>query len=186
MRRIIISTFAGLVALSALIGGYIGFQMLTGNMHEVLPGELYRSAQPTAADLARYQKEYGIKSVINLRGENEGSPWYDEEIAATNQLGLTHYNFRMKSSRELSQEQALALIDLMKNAPKPLLIHCRAGADRTGLASAVYFAAIAGKNEWESERQLWLSYGHVPRVGASVAMNRTFEKLEPIFGFEGS
>jgi protein tyrosine/serine phosphatase len=46
----------------------IGLQ-LVGNVHVVEPGELYRSAQLNGASLDGVLKRYGIKTVINLRGE---------------------------------------------------------------------------------------------------------------------
>lgn len=166
---------------------FLGVQLWTGNFHEAVSGELYRSAQLEPGDLTSYNREHKIASVLNLRGANPGSPWYDDEVREAQSLGIKHIDFPMKASRELTQEQAIALIEVMKNAPKPLLIHCRSGADRTGLAAAFYVAAIAKKGEWAAERQLWLNYGHMPFwINSSFAMNRTFERLEPYLGFTDS
>jgi protein tyrosine/serine phosphatase len=176
------------MCLLTVVGLYLGALQLAGNFHEVLPRELYRSAQLKPGDLTRYEKAYGIRTVINLRGENSGLPWYDQEREEAELLGIRFINFRMKASRELTDGQALALISAMRDAPKPLLIHCKAGADRTGLASALYFATVADKGEWAAERQLWMMYGHIPIPFLSTfAMNRTFERLEPtLLGYKDS
>ncbi|PZP84077.1 MAG: protein tyrosine phosphatase [Azospirillum brasilense] len=177
----------GLAAAVLLTGAYLGILQWSGNFHEAIPSELYRSAQLHPGDLARYQQQYGIRTVINLRGDNAGTPWYDHEREEAELLGVRFINFRMKASRELGDGEALALISAMRDAPKPLLIHCRAGADRTGLASALYFAAVADKGEAAAEQQLWLNYGHLPIPFLSTyAMNRTFERLEPMLGFKDS
>jgi protein tyrosine/serine phosphatase len=68
----------GVLVFVLSVGGYFGALHLTGNFHSVVAGALYRSAQPTTFDIARYQKTYGIKTIINLRGENRGSSWYDD------------------------------------------------------------------------------------------------------------
>jgi uncharacterized protein (TIGR01244 family) len=177
--------FGGLVGLFA---AYVALMIAQGNFHEVIPAEFYRAAQPTAADLERYHARYGIASIINLRGANTNAPWYNEEIAAAKKLGITHFDFPMKAARELTEAQAKTLIELMKNAPKPLLIHCKSGADRTGLAAALYLAAIAKSGEEVAERQLWMHYGHMPfYLNDAAAMDRTFERLEPtVLGFTDS
>mgnify|MGYP002716915109 CR=1 FL=1 len=166
---------------------YIGGAMLTGNIHAVAPGEVYRSAQPSAKTLERLQAAYGLRSVINLRGENAGSPWYDEEVAASRRLGLAHFDFRMSAKTELSPAEAEALLALMEAAPKPLLIHCQSGADRTGLAAALYVAAVKRWGEAAAEAQLSLLYGHVAAPFAKGwAMTSTFEALEPALGYPDS
>lgn len=177
----------GFAAAVLLMGSYLGALQALGNFHEAIPKELYRSAQLQPGDLTNYQEKYGIRTVINLRGDNSGMPWYDHEREEAELLGIRFINFRMKASRELGDGEALALISAMRDAPKPLLIHCRAGADRTGLASALYFAAVADKGEALAEQQLWLTYGHIPIPFLSTyAMNRTFERLEPMLGFKDS
>lgn len=179
-------SIAGLVMIG-LCGAYLGMVELSGNFRSVIAGELYRSGQPTAADIARYHKAHGIKTIINLRGKNIGRRWYDAEVAASKRLGITHLNFRMSSKRELSQEQAATLIAMMETAEKPLLIHCYSGADRSGLAAALYVAAVAKLGEIKAEDQLSPTYGHIPLPFLRVyAMDATFEKLEPWLGFPDS
>ena len=72
----------GIVLLIALAsaGAYLGSLQLTGNFNAVVPGEIYRSAQLTPDQLSGYIGAYNIKTIINLRGENIGEPWYDAEV----------------------------------------------------------------------------------------------------------
>lgn len=171
----------------AITGIYLGALQISNNFHETIPGELYRSAQLSPGDLARYSKEYGIRSIINLRGSNEGKPWYNAEVDEAKATGVEHIDFRMSARQELTQAQAGQLIDLMRNAPKPLLIHCRSGSDRTGLATALYVAAIKKGSEFDSEWQLSLAYGHIALpYTAAYAMNKTFEALETWLGYTDS
>lgn len=146
-----------------------------------------RSAQPTAEDIAYYAKNYAIKTIINLRGDNSGSSWYDAEIAQAKALGITHVDFGMSASRELTQAEAATLVGILERAEKPVLIHCKAGADRSGLASALYVAAVAKLGETAAEEQISIRYGHFSLpLSEAYAMDRTFEAIEPWLGFHGS
>jgi protein tyrosine/serine phosphatase len=169
------------------VGGFYGNMLATTNFHPVVAGEVYRSSQPSANDIAEFQRQYGIKTIINLRGADNGRGWYDEEVAQAKELDINHIDFKMSAGRELTQSQAEELVALMRDVPKPLLIHCQAGADRTGLASALYLAAVAKVGESESERQMSILYGHISLpISHAYAMDRTFEKLEPWLGFPNS
>jgi protein tyrosine/serine phosphatase len=181
------------VALTAGVGGaalvgYLAFLHYSGNFHKVLANELYRSAQISDAELADYRSRYGIRSVLNLRGAAPGEPWYEEEVAATKALGLTHVDFPMNASKDFAAADATRLIALMREMPKPLLVHCRHGSDRTGLAVSLYLAAITGASEDEAEGALSLWYGHfsVPYLSAAYPMDQSWERLEPGLGFAGS
>lgn len=160
--------------------GYLGFLQLSGNFHTVIAGEFYRSAQPSAKQLQKYVVEHGIKTVINLRGASDSSKWYRDEIATAKALGLRHIDFRMSSSDIVTSEVADRLIEIMKTAPKPILIHCKAGADRSGIVSAIYSRSIAGWNEENAERQLSVYFGHIgiPHLSSTHAMDQSWETLE--------
>jgi protein tyrosine/serine phosphatase len=167
----------------ALPGGYLFHLHSSGNFHPIVKGEAYRSAQPDGDDLRRWATNTGIRSVINLRGSHEGTPWYDEEVVVSNELGLTHYDFGMSASKGLDPARAATLITLLRDAPKPVLIHCKAGSDRTGLASALYLAD-RGDGEMLAEGQISLRYGHVSLpFAAAWPIDQSWEALEGWLGY---
>lgn len=169
------------------VGGYAASVALNNNFNEVRAGELYRSAQPNARQIASYEARYNIRTIINLRGDNTGKPWYASEIEAAKGLGITHVDFKMSAKRELTQAQAQALIEIFKTAQKPILIHCESGADRSGLAAALYLAAVSKTDEATAERQMSIRYGHISSfLSPAYAMDLTFENLEPWLGFKAS
>lgn len=187
-RRAFLIVFACLFLLSAACGLYAGVLQMKGNFHPVVAGLFYRSAQPSEEQLSAYRNTYNIRSVVNLRGENESAAWYRNEVEAAQRLGLRHFDFKMSAGKELTTEQAAALVALFRAAPKPILVHCASGADRSGLASALFVAAIARKGEDAAESQLSFRYGHVgiPFLSSAFAMDSAFEDLEPWLGFLGS
>jgi protein tyrosine/serine phosphatase len=168
------------------VGAYLGFLQLSGNFHTVIDGELYRSAQPTAGQIEDYARRYGIQTIVNLRGASDDASWYADEVATAKRLGINHMDFRMLASKQLTAQEADALVAMLKDAPKPILIHCRGGADRTGLASVLYSQRIAGIPTHKAEQQLSLYFGHVgvPMLSSAYAMDLTWEMLERHYGLE--
>lgn len=187
-RRLIIRGIA--IVLGVFIGVmflYPALLQLQGNFHPIVEGEAYRSAQPDAQDLAEYARDYGIRSVLNLRGENTDEDWYQEEVQAAKDLGLTHIDFRMSSKLMMPHERVAELIAIMRSAPKPMLIHCAGGADRSGLAAALYIAAIKHGSEELAEFQLTPFFGHIPLPYLGTpAIDKIFELYEPFLGFHQS
>ncbi|SOC38940.1 tyrosine phosphatase family protein [Rhizobium subbaraonis] len=161
-------------------GAYAAYLQVVGNFHTVIEGEFYRSAQPSATQLAAYVRTHGIKTVINLRGEDARAVWYENELATARRLGVQHIDYRMSASRTLTPAQADEVVAIMAAAPKPILVHCQAGSDRTGLVSALYSYRLAGQSEERAERQLSLVFGHVgiPHISAAYAMDASWEVIE--------
>jgi protein tyrosine/serine phosphatase len=184
-RALLRRTFVTFAALGVLFGAYVGLLILSGNFHEVLPGRLYRSAQLSGERLGEEIDRYGIKTVINLRGENVGKAWYDDEVAATAAHGATHVNFGISARRDLTPEKTQQLLTLLKTAEQPILVHCMSGADRTGLASVIFLQQVAGIDEEEAEWQLSPVYGHInlPFL-AAYAMDDSWEALEKVIGLD--
>lgn len=184
-RRILRGGLGGAMAAVAGLGGYLSYLGLTGNFHTVVLDEVYRSAQVSPEDIAAYRSDYDIRSILNLRGAAPGEAWYDEEVAASAALDITHVDFAMNASVELTDAEARRLIALMREMPKPLLVHCRHGADRTGLAMSLYLAAISGADEATAEGQLSLWFGHfaVPVLSDAWPMDQSWERLEKGLGF---
>jgi protein tyrosine/serine phosphatase len=163
----------GLIA--AAIGGYWGILQYEGNLHAVSAGILYRSAQLNKGETRWAVREYAIKSVLNLRGAHAGQPWYDDEIAAAGELGLAHFDYPLSSKRFVTSQQIEEILDIVRKAPKPLLIHCKSGADRSGLVAAIYRVSDTGASAAEADRELSLVYGHFPYLTSrSGAMDDSF------------
>ena len=99
------------------------------NLHCVTP-YIYRSSQPSAKDLKQTHEKLGIRSVLSLREYHRS----DDEAAG---LPLQVYRIKMNAGHvdAVAVKQALNII---KTAPKPILIHCWHGADRTGLVIAAW------------------------------------------------
>jgi len=70
------------------------------------------------------------------------------------------------------------LINILRNAPRPLLMHCQAGADRSGLAAAIWKVVVDNQSKKEADEQLSILYGHLP-IGSSSAMDNCFQKWNP-------
>jgi protein tyrosine/serine phosphatase len=186
-RRTSILALTGLSLTAAAVGVFLGGLQVTGNFHTVIAGEIYRSAQPSPSDIARYSRTVGIRTIVNLRGPSAGKAWYDRELAESHDLGITHIDFRMSATHEFTQDKAVELLALLQDAPKPILIHCEAGADRSGLVSALYVAAVGKLGEAAAESQMSVWYGHIGLpFSASYAMDVSFENLEPWLGYHDS
>ncbi len=146
-----------------------------GNFHPITSGEAYRSAQLDQDELEYYIRKFEIRSIINLRGQGLGEPWYEEEIATCRELGVKHYDFRLSAGRAPSSREIEDLLRLFRIAPRSVLIHCQGGADRSGLAAAIWQVVIDGKPKPEAEKQLSFVYGHIP-FGPTQALDEFFEK----------
>ncbi len=113
------------------------FALLKNNIHTVIPQVVYRSAQLNGGDLTYVLKKYHIQSVINLRGSGPGQYWYDNELNEENSFKINIYNISLKAKSIVTVGQLKQLVETIEQAPKPVLIHCKDGADRTGLAAAI-------------------------------------------------
>lgn len=164
-----------LFVLMVMTTGYVWHRIDTGNFQTVVPGKVYRSGQLTQGQWVSYLQKYAIKSLLNLRGEQQGSDWYQGEVRMAAQLGVTHYDVKLSAIREVESAPLSAILAVMQQAPKPLLIHCQSGADRSGLVAAVYLFAIEGQRAEAAAQQLSLFYGHFPYLWSRTgAMDRSF------------
>jgi protein tyrosine phosphatase (PTP) superfamily phosphohydrolase (DUF442 family) len=111
---------------------------LQHNFRTVDEGDFYGSRQMSGAALEEAIQEYGVLTVVNLRGKNPGTQWYDEEIAVCRRLNVAHEDFGW-SKNTLPDPASLAkFVELMETGKRPFLAHCEGGTHRTGVAAACY------------------------------------------------
>ncbi len=106
------------------------------NFDEVIPGCAYRSSQLTPEALEHYAAQYGLRSIINLRGSNPQFQWYEDERAAAARLGLRHYDIGL-DSRYPYEDELREVIETLETCPRPVLFHCNSGVDRTGTVAVI-------------------------------------------------
>lgn len=167
------------LSVAGACAAYLAGLQITGNFHEVIPNEFYRSAQPSTTQLRGYVRKYGIKTIINLRGPSD-QQWHRDEVETAKALGVAHLDYRMSSGRRLSLEEMADVATLMRNAQKPLLVHCTHGADRSSLVSAIYLKEVAQRSDEEAGKQISFRFGHVaaPYLSRTYAMDESWEALE--------
>jgi uncharacterized protein (TIGR01244 family) len=131
------------------------------NLHKV-NDHLYRAGQPRPGDIKKLA-EMGIKTIINLRGPNQGAR---AEEAEARQAGVAYFNIPLRGLARPSDEQIERVFAII-NAPEnwPVLIHCKRGSDRTGTIAAIYRIANEGWSareaiaEAEKLGMSWIMFG---------------------------
>jgi protein tyrosine/serine phosphatase len=163
-----------LFSLAILVAFWFNYIRYGGNFHKV-SNEVYRSAQPYSFNLPKWQEKYHFKTILNLRGEKPNKEWYEYEKRFAKEHNITLINFKISDKKVQSIKTMQKIIDIIKTSKKPILIHCRAGADRTGLASALYLYSI---NDPRYKEMLSIKYGHFPYLGSKTkAMDKSLEKF---------
>ena len=170
--------FILLTAVLFLPASYFIYIAEQGNFHEITPAEAYRSAQLDRDGLKHYIRQYHIKSIINLRGQRAGRGWYQDELGICEQYGVRHFDSSIPADRSPSREQLKTLRHIFANAPRPLLLHCKAGADRAGLAAALWKMVVDKEPKTLARKQLSLRFGHFP-VGPTSALDDFLKKWQP-------
>ena len=127
------------------------------NFYQVVPG-VFRSNQPTHKRFER-MKEKGLRTVLNLRGA-AGAAHYLTEKESCAQLGLDLVNVNMLARHAPQGDELLKLIDAFRTIERPFVMHCKSGADRAGLASALYLLVIEGRPMAEARKMLSPKYLH--------------------------
>jgi protein tyrosine/serine phosphatase len=142
--------------------------------------DFVRTNQPWPHQLARW-KARGVRTIVNLRGSADGgSQRIEREACAA--LGLKLIEFRISSKEAPSREQILGARRLFDEIAYPALMHCKSGADRTGLMAVLYLHFRKGRPIREAIEQLSLRYLHLKsgRPGVLDAVFATYlDEVEP-------
>jgi len=135
------------------------------NYAQVAPG-VYRSNHPDHARFKAYA-EQGIKTILNLRGAAK-QPHYLFEVESCDQLGLTLVDIKMSARKAPPLKALQKLLAAFETNEKPFLMHCKSGADRTGLAAALYLMVIEGQPLDVARRQLSFRFLHIRRTSTGI------------------
>ncbi len=101
---------------------------------------LYRGAQPEAEGFKELKK-LGVKTVLNLRASHSDSELLED-------AGLDYVHIEMQPWDVEYDEVKQALQIIMDESKQPVFVHCKHGADRTGVVIAAWRLTADG---WTKE-----------------------------------
>ena len=131
------------------------------NLHQ-LDEMMWRSNQPSPKQV-KSLAEMGIKNILNLRGARSVGTWQLEAEACA-KYGIRLYDFTARSRAAPDKQMlydAKALFDCLDG---PSLMHCKSGADRAGLMSALYMLLVKKQSARDALAQLSFKYLHVKQA----------------------
>lgn len=135
-----------LTIILVLVGKYVYDMHINHNFETITEGKVYKSGVIPPDELESYIKEYGIKSVIDLRfpgtGDEVNNPEIPAELTAEKEAiqklkGVNYFN--NGSDQVPAQKNLDVFFKIMDNpANYPVLIHCYHGVGRAEMYSAIY------------------------------------------------
>lgn len=163
--------------LSMLFVDHGVFRLFYLNRHRV-GRHAFRSAQPAPHHIRRMARN-GVKTVINLRGGREfGSYPLEREACAAH--GVAFEEVVLRSREAPTVETIESVKELLDRIERPVLFHCKSGADRAGLMAALYLLLCEDATPQEAQAQLALRYGHFreSRTGVLDAVIDAYAEAE--------
>jgi tyrosine-protein phosphatase SIW14 len=113
--------------------------------------DLYRGGQPTSDGFNALHTQ-GVGIVINLR-EDRGE--VVSEKREVESLGMKFVGIPWSANHEPSSAQIVEFLDLVRaNLDTKIFVHCRRGADRTGVMIAAYRIAVEHKSVAEAVSEM--------------------------------
>ncbi len=108
--------------------------------------DLLRGAQPESEGFAQL-RALGVKTVVNLRTFSS-----DRSECEEHELGYVHITCQ---ASEPEDEEVVAFLRVATDRDTwPIFVHCRHGADRTGLMCAIYRMAVEGWSREDALREM--------------------------------
>ena len=122
------------------------------NFHKV-NDDICRSGQPDADEMGFLAASEGIRSVLNLRDNHDDA----DEVGT---LDIARFDIPL-SAGSITEDDLVRILQTVKRAPKPVLIHCWHGSDRTGAAVAACRIVFEGWTVEQAISELMTpEYGH--------------------------
>ncbi|MFT8635757.1 tyrosine-protein phosphatase [Novacetimonas hansenii] len=141
-------------------------RMTWTNFRTVIPGRVYRCNHPTPWRLAMATRRLHLKTLVNLRGHRQcGSDALSRETA--HRLGLKHIDMAFESRNAPHRDRIERFEKIYRTLTFPMLMHCKSGADRTGLAAGLVLLFEGGTAD-DALRQLSWKNGHFNRSRTGV------------------
>ena len=132
------------------------------NFGVVEAGQVYRSGRLTPDTLRKVARERNIKTVIDFGADPLGSPADLAEQQTCADLGVARQRLDLVGDATGDPNMYVRALRVMADpANQPVLVHCGAGAQRTGAAVVLYRHLVQGRTISEAYPEAF-DFGHKP------------------------
>jgi protein tyrosine/serine phosphatase len=134
--------------------------VIAKNFGVVEDRQIYRSGQLTPRMLEHSLEEHGIRTIIDLSEHTPVTQESRAEQAVADKLGVRRYTFSLEGDGTGDPDIYVDVLKLMADpANQPVLVHCAAGAQRTGAAVMLYRSLVQGEPIQEAYPETF-EHGH--------------------------
>lgn len=191
MKKYKIIGFLVITIVLVFVGKYVYDMNINHNFETITKGKVYKSGVIPPDELESYIKEYGIKSVVDLRfpgtGDDVNNPEIPAELTAEKEAiakikGVNYFN--NGSDQVPAQKNLDRFFEIMDNpANYPVLIHCYHGVGRAEMYSAIYRIEYENmdRNEARTSTRLltkWSSFDDGKPKGEFLKAYKSRKELE--------
>lgn len=133
---------------------------------------IFRGKQPTRGEISQLSAN-GIKTVLDLRGTIDHKRW---EQKAVQRAGMRYIRIGLSPFFPPSEQRMNRILAILEDPSLgPIYIHCRRGADRSGMVVACYRMA---HDHWTNAQAMEEAREH-HFWGIEVLMHRYIEHYHP-------
>jgi protein tyrosine/serine phosphatase len=148
---------AGVVLAAAVVfGTSFRHELFPKRLVELEPNLLFRSGQISSRLIRDTLADNDIRVIIDLQAADNW-PEHRAEALARKELGIRYSRFRLAGDGTGDPHNyalAIAAIDQAREQEEPTLVHCAAGARRTGGVIAMYDVLVRGRSTEEAYDEL--------------------------------
>ncbi len=181
--HVVRTALIGSLAVALLCGGLLAHSIYdyarpARKWGVVEPDAIYRSGHIATYRIERDLHEHQVDVIIDLQGFDKLDPRHLAEREAIERLGIESHRYPLAGNGTgdiTMYADAIAMMVDARKRGKRILVHCAAGAQRTGGVIACYRMLVEGRTPAEARAELPL-YGWRPEKDA-ILLNYVNESM---------